>query len=67
MLRFFRAAFREKTLAEWMAELGEEICFGPVSALDEVYADPQVKHRGMVVEMDGPDEADERSLVHGVD
>ena len=32
MLRFFRAAFRQKTLAEWMAELGEkEICFGPVN------------------------------------
>jgi crotonobetainyl-CoA:carnitine CoA-transferase CaiB-like acyl-CoA transferase len=55
MLRFFRAAFRKKTLAEWMAELGEkEICFGPVSTLDEVYADPQVRHREMIVEMDGP-------------
>ena len=29
MFRFFRAAFRAKTLAEWRAELGEkEICFG---------------------------------------
>jgi crotonobetainyl-CoA:carnitine CoA-transferase CaiB-like acyl-CoA transferase len=54
MLRFFRAAFREKTLAEWMAELGEkEICFGPVSSLDEMYADPQVRHRGMIVDAEG--------------
>ncbi|OFV87413.1 MAG: hypothetical protein A3J75_06015, partial [Acidobacteria bacterium RBG_16_68_9] len=32
MLDFFRAAFREKTLAEWMRELGDKaICFGPVN------------------------------------
>ena len=38
-----------------MAELGDlEICVGPVATLDEVYADPQVRHRGMIVEMDGP-------------
>ncbi|HEY8518355.1 MAG TPA: CaiB/BaiF CoA-transferase family protein [Candidatus Binatia bacterium] len=55
MLAFFRAAFREKTLAEWMSELGAlDICVGPVSTLDEVYADPQVRHRGMIVEMEGP-------------
>ena len=48
---FFRAAFRQKTLAEWMAELGDkEICFGPVNTIDEAYADPQLRHRGMVVD-----------------
>jgi crotonobetainyl-CoA:carnitine CoA-transferase CaiB-like acyl-CoA transferase len=50
MFRFFRAAFREKTLAEWLRELGDaEICFGPVATLEEVFADPQVRHRGMAV------------------
>jgi crotonobetainyl-CoA:carnitine CoA-transferase CaiB-like acyl-CoA transferase len=54
MLAFFRARFREKTLAEWMAELGaKDICFGPVATLDEVFADPQVRHRGMVREHGG--------------
>ena len=54
MLAFFRARFREKTLAEWMAELGEkEICFGPVATLDEVQKDPQVRHRRMLVDMPG--------------
>ena len=49
MFAFFRAAFREKTLAEWMAELGDkDICFGPVNTIDDVFADPQVRHRGMV-------------------
>lgn len=55
MLDFFRAAFREKTLAEWMAELGEkEICFGPVSTLDEMVLDPQVRHRQMIVDIETP-------------
>jgi crotonobetainyl-CoA:carnitine CoA-transferase CaiB-like acyl-CoA transferase len=51
ILSFFRDAFRTKTLAEWMAELGEkDICFGPVNTIDDVFADPQVRHRGMVIE-----------------
>jgi crotonobetainyl-CoA:carnitine CoA-transferase CaiB-like acyl-CoA transferase len=50
MFEFFRAKFREKTLAEWRRELADvEICFGPVNTLDEMFADPQVRHRGMVV------------------
>jgi len=55
MFRFFRAAFREKTLSEWLAELGEaEICFGPVNTLPETLADPQVRHRGMVIDTREP-------------
>jgi crotonobetainyl-CoA:carnitine CoA-transferase CaiB-like acyl-CoA transferase len=53
MFEFFRGAFRERTLAEWMQELGDkDICFGPVNTLDEVYADPQLRHRQMVLEME---------------
>jgi crotonobetainyl-CoA:carnitine CoA-transferase CaiB-like acyl-CoA transferase len=52
MFAFFRTAFRTKTMAEWVAELGgKDICFGPVNRLDETFADPQVRHRNMVVEM----------------
>ena len=55
ILRFFRDAFRRKTLAEWVRELAAlEICFGPVNTLDETFADPQVRHRQMVVDMDTP-------------
>ncbi len=54
-LEFFRARFRERTLAEWMAELGDaEICFGPVNPLAEAFADPQLRHRGMVAEIETP-------------
>jgi len=50
MFAFFRAAFRTKTLAEWQQELGaEDICFGPVNTVAEALADPQLRHRGMVV------------------
>jgi len=49
ILAFFRAAFRTKTLTEWLDELGtKEICFGPVNTIDDVFADPQLRHRGMV-------------------
>jgi crotonobetainyl-CoA:carnitine CoA-transferase CaiB-like acyl-CoA transferase len=55
MFAFFRDAFRRKTLAEWNAELGAlDICYAPVATLDEVFADPQLRHRGMVMEMETP-------------
>jgi crotonobetainyl-CoA:carnitine CoA-transferase CaiB-like acyl-CoA transferase len=54
MFAFFRAAFRQKTLAEWRQELGDvEICFGPVNTLEETFADPQVRHRQMIVDVGG--------------
>jgi len=54
MLAFLRDRFRERTLAEWMRELGEaDVCFGPVNTLDDVAVDPQVRHRGMLVELEG--------------
>ena len=39
-----------------MTELGDkEICFGPVNEIDDVYRDPQVRHRRMFAESaDGP-------------
>ncbi len=55
MLRFFREAFRQKTLAQWMHELGDQdICVGPVKTLEEVFADPQLRHRQMVQDLDTP-------------
>jgi len=54
MFRVLRARFREKTMAEWVAELTDlDICFGPVATMGEALADPQVRHRDMVVELDG--------------
>ncbi len=50
----FRAAFRARTLAEWMQALGsQDICVGPVNSVEDMLADPQLRHRGMVTT--GPD------------
>jgi crotonobetainyl-CoA:carnitine CoA-transferase CaiB-like acyl-CoA transferase len=54
MFRRVRAKFRERTMAEWVAELAElDICFGPVATIGEMMEDPHVRHRKMV--LDGPD------------
>jgi len=50
----FRAAFRARTLAEWMHALGnQDICVGAVNSVEDMLADPQLRHRGMVTT--GPD------------
>ena len=54
MFEVLRAKFREKTMAEWVAQLvDQDICFGPVNTVEEMLDDPQVRHRRMVVELDG--------------
>jgi crotonobetainyl-CoA:carnitine CoA-transferase CaiB-like acyl-CoA transferase len=54
MFAFFRERFRRQPLAAWNAELeGLDICYGPVNNLEEVFADPQLRHRGMIVDLDG--------------
>lgn len=54
MLETVRAAFRTRTQAEWLAELGDlEICFGPVNDVAQMLADPQLRHRGMIVDQPG--------------
>jgi crotonobetainyl-CoA:carnitine CoA-transferase CaiB-like acyl-CoA transferase len=55
MFAFFRAAFRAKPLAHWTAALAPlDVCYAPVATLDEAFDDPQLRHRGMVVEMETP-------------
>src|SRR5207244_261054 len=54
MFATLRARFRERTMAEWVAELADlDICFGPVATLGEMMEDPQVRHRRMMAT--GPD------------
>src|SRR5438128_2454314 len=51
MFGAIRARFRELTMAEWVERLADlDICFGPVAALSEMLRDPQVRHRGLVVD-----------------
>jgi crotonobetainyl-CoA:carnitine CoA-transferase CaiB-like acyl-CoA transferase len=47
--------FAARTKEEWFRLLGpKEIPITPVLELDEVFSDPQVRHRQMVVEIDHP-------------
>ncbi len=47
--------FLEKTRDEWFEFFRERnVCAAPVYYLDETFADPQVVHRRMVVEVDDP-------------
>jgi crotonobetainyl-CoA:carnitine CoA-transferase CaiB-like acyl-CoA transferase len=55
MFAFLRERFRSKPLSAWNAELGDlDVCYGPVNSLEEVFADPQLRHRGMIVDLEGP-------------
>jgi crotonobetainyl-CoA:carnitine CoA-transferase CaiB-like acyl-CoA transferase len=48
-------AIKTKTTAEWVALLEPVgVPCGPINRLDDVYADPQVRHRGMKIEVPHP-------------
>ena len=52
---FLRARFLERTRDEWFADLRQdEICVMPVYALDEAVADPHMRSREMLVEIEHP-------------
>jgi len=49
--------FLTRTRDEWVEYLEDfEICHGPVNDFQETFSDPQVLHRGMVLEVDHPTE-----------
>ena len=55
MFEWMRAKFKEKTRDEWFEELRQrDICVGPVLAMDEVFEDPHVIAREMVIEVEHP-------------
>ena len=48
------ARFAERSRDEWVAELADlDTCVGPVNDVAEAIDDPQIRHRGTVVELDG--------------
>jgi crotonobetainyl-CoA:carnitine CoA-transferase CaiB-like acyl-CoA transferase len=48
--------FVTRTRDEWIAFFRHKnVCVGPVNHLDETFADPHVKHREMVVEIEHPE------------
>ena len=56
IFEFLQRTFRTKTRDEWFELLQDkDISVGKVYTLEEALADPQVAHRGMVVEVDAPE------------
>ncbi|MBN1583067.1 MAG: CoA transferase [Anaerolineae bacterium] len=46
---------RQKTTAEWMAILeAHKLPYSPINSVDQVVQDPNIRYRGMVVEVDQP-------------
>ena len=53
--RFLKETFLTRTRDEWFELLKDrDISVGKVYSLEEALADPQVAHRGMVVEVEAP-------------
>lgn len=51
----FDAIFRRRTVAEWLERLEAfGIPSGPINDIGQVFADPQVRHRGMAVPVNHP-------------
>jgi CoA:oxalate CoA-transferase len=49
------ALFRTRTTREWLTRLhAEGVPAAPIQSIDQVLADPQVRHRNMVVELEHP-------------
>ncbi|MDP2726712.1 MAG: CaiB/BaiF CoA-transferase family protein [Dehalococcoidia bacterium] len=52
---FLKETFLTKTREEWLKFFQDaDVCCGPVNTLGEVFRDPQVLHRQMVVQTDHP-------------
>ena len=55
LLPLLEPRLRQRTTRDWIAALeAAGVPCGPINRLEEVFADPQVRHRGMVVEMAHP-------------
>lgn len=49
----WREIFLEKSRDDWIALFdGHDVCVGPVNDFSEAAADPQLNHRGMIVDLD---------------
>ena len=55
ILPVLEAIMRTRTRDEWLAVLDEhDVPAGPYNEMPDVFADPQIQHRGMLVEVEDP-------------
>ena len=60
-------AFRQRNRDDWLAYLADKnVCVSAVNTLSEVFEDPQVQHRNMLVEHEGPDGKPTRQVGMGI-
>ena len=63
IIECLRTAFKQKTLDEWDAVLGDlDVCWGRVQSLSEVLEDPLFRQRKMVVDIRGNDGKTSKTL-----
>ena len=62
-----QAVFRQRSRDDWLAYLADKnVCVSAVNTLSEVFEDPQVKHRNMLVQHEGPDGEPVRQVGMGI-
>ena len=55
LAEILKPPIKQRSTAEWLEVLEEVgVPCGPINDLDEVFNDPQIKHRGMAIEQDHP-------------
>lgn len=62
-----QTVFRQRSRDDWLACLADKnVCVSAVNTLSEVFEDPQVQHRNMLVEHEGPDGKPTRQVGMGI-
>ena len=62
-----QAIFRQRSRDDWLAYLADKnVCVSAVNSLSEVFEDPQVQHRNMLVEHEGPNGKPTRQVGMGI-
>ncbi len=62
-----QVVFRQRSRDDWLAYLADKnVCVSAVNTLSEVFEDPQVKHRNMLVQHEGPDGEPVRQVGMGI-
>ena len=62
-----QAVFRQRSRDDWLTYLADKnVCVSAVNTLSEVFEDPQVRHRNMIVEDEGPDGRPLRQVGMGI-
>ena len=62
-----QAIFQQRSRDDWLAYLADKnVCVSAVNTLSEVFDDPQVQHRNMLMEHEGPDGKPTRQVGMGI-